>query len=588
MLSFPVRHILPQFIVYIIFDMFSHPWYGLNGVILEIFFVKTVVDAVEYNLDFKLIMLVIAAFTLYFVIFQFVYNFFIDVVWEKALLKMNYEAQLEFIASARKVDIKCFDDEKFYDGCMRSVAVFEEKLHETIHHFRLMLCMLLHFIFIVSLLWSVSIYIMLLMAATSAVSIFLDAKTNKINYNKYIENIKYEKKSNYIQRIFNGFGFAKDFRIYNKFSSLLTADYHRQNAKKQETAKKYRKPLFILDMLAGYFFGTFIYQGVLILIVSYQILAAKSLPYSSFAVIIPSTWALKGSMEGLGGVIAQFKILGKYTDDIKEFLNYKSELRATRANRPAPELPESIELQNVSFAYDDNIILKNISLKIQPYEKIAIVGENGAGKSTLIKLIMRLYDPKEGEILLNGRNIKEYDVDGYYDYFSTVFQDYKIFAVNIAENILTDKVKAEDENTIKTAANLSGFDKVPAFSNGTFASQISKEFYKDGLILSGGETQKLAISRAFTGKHPILILDEPSSALDPVSEAEINRKLLSHCADKTVIFISHRLSTTKMADRIIVISGGGIIEQGSHQELMLLGGRYAEMFNLQAKNYRQT
>ena len=586
MLSFPVKHILPQFIIYIILDMLSHPWYGLNGVILEILFVKVVVDAVQFNLDFNMIILIITAFTLYFIIFQFVYNFFTEVVWEKAKLKMNYKAQLKFIALAQKTDLKCFDDEKFYDDCMKSVAVFEEKLHETIHVFRFMLCMLLNFIFIVSLLSSISIYVMLLMFLTSAASIFLNAKTNKINYNKYMENIKYEKKTNYIRRIFNGYDFAKDMRIYNKFSDLLITDYHRQNSKKQEVVKKYRKPLFLFDMLTDYCFGSFIYQGVLILVISYQILVTKTLPYSSFAVIVPSTWALKGFMEGLFGVIPQFKILGKYIDNIKEFLNYKSELRTAQSIKSTPDSPELIELRNVSFGYDENIILKNISLKIQPREKIAIVGLNGAGKSTLIKLIMRLYDPQEGEILLNNKNIKEYDLDKYYNYFSTVFQDYKIFAANTAENILTDEVRTEDSNTIKTAANLSGFDKVLENSKENFTSQISKEFYKDGLILSGGEMQKLAISRAFTNKHPILILDEPSSALDPVSEAEINQKLLSHCKDNTIIFISHRLSTTKMADRIIVIIGGEIIEQGSHQELMALCGRYAEMFTLQAKNYK--
>ena len=584
MLGFPVRHILPQFIVYIIFDMLAHPWYGLNGIIVEIFFVKIVVDAVQYNLNFNMIMLVIGAFTLYFIIFQFVYNFFIDVVWEKAMLKMNYKAQLKFIALAQKADIKCFDDEKFYDNCMKSVAVFEEKLHDTIHHFRLMLCMLLNFIFIVSLLSSISIYVMLLMAGTSAVSIFLNAKTNKINYNKYMENIRYEKKSNYIWRIFNGYNFAKDLRVYNKFPDLLIADYHRQNAGKQETVKKYRKPLFWFDMLADYFFGSFIYQGVLILIIAYQILVAKSLPYSSFAVIVPSTWALKGFMEGLGGVIPQFKILSGHIDNIKEFLCYKSEIRTFESSQSTPDSPELIELRDVSFGYGSETILKNISLKIQPREKIAVVGLNGAGKSTLIKLIMRLYDPQEGEILLNNRNIKGYDIDKYYNYFSTVFQDYKVFAASAAENILTGEAGGEDAAT--AAARLSGFDKVLESSGGDLSSQISKEFHKDGLILSGGETQKLAISRAFTGKHPILILDEPSSALDPVSEAEINQKLLSHCTDNTVIFISHRLSTTKTADRIIVIIGGEIIEQGSHQELMALGGKYAEMFNLQAQNYK--
>jgi ATP-binding cassette subfamily B protein len=564
--------------------MISHPWYGLNGIILEIFFVKVVVDAVQYSQNFETIMLIITGFTLYFVICQFAYNFYIDIIWEKALLKMNYKAQLELIDIAKKTDIKCFDDEKFYDSCMKSVAVFEGKLAETMHYFRLMFCMILSFVFLLSLLFSLNIYIMLLMLGSSALSIFINAKTNKINYNKYLENIKYEKKSNYIKRIFNGHSFAKDLRIYNKFSNLLVLDYKTQNKGKKEVAKKYSKPLFIYKMLTEYLFGTCIYQGIIILIAAYFILVEKTLPYSAFAVIVPSTWALKGSMEEIGSIIPQFKILSKYIEDIKIFFNLKSELRTPEATKPAPNSPESIELCDVSFAYDNKTILKNISLTIQPREKIAIVGENGAGKSTLIKLIMRLYDPQSGGIFLNGVDIQEYDLDNYYNYFSTVFHDYKIFAANIAENVLTDNINEED--TVKNAINLSGFDKTLKSSGGNITSQISKEFDKNGLIFSGGETQKLAISRAFTKKHPILMLDEPSSALDPVSEAEINQKLLFHCGENTVIFISHRLSTTKMADRIIVIIDGEIKEQGSHAELMSFGGKYAEMFALQANNYK--
>ena len=242
----------------------------------------------------------------------------------------------------------------------------------------------------------------------------------------------------------------------------------------------------------------------------------------------------------------------------------------------------------MSFAYDENDkkALKNISLTIKPYEKVAFVGYNGAGKTTLTKLLMRLYDVSDGEILLNNVNIKDYKVKEYRNGFGAVFQDYQMFASSIGENVIMDEINQESKIQILNALHHSGFtDKLKSLEKGIETS-ITREFDDAGVNLSGGEAQKVAIARVFAKPCSVIILDEPSSALDPISEYNLNQTMMEATKNKTVIFISHRLSSTRMADKIYMFEKGEIIERGSHQELMEYNGKYAQMFNLQAAKYR--
>ena len=225
-------------------------------------------------------------------------------------------------------------------------------------------------------------------------------------------------------------------------------------------------------------------------------------------------------------------------------------------------------------------------MKIRAGEKIAIVGHNGAGKSTLIKLLLRLYDTTEGEIRLNGENVKSYRLSSYRGLYGTVFQDYRLFATNVAENVmLRGHLTDEDEARVEDALKQSGIsDKVHSLPEGIHTT-VTKEFDPDGAVFSGGEAQKISIARIFAGEQEIVILDEPTSALDPIAEQEMYPNMFEACKGKTVIFISHRLSSATVADKIVVIEAGEVIECGSHRELMTAGGKYAELFTTQAKRY---
>lgn len=249
---------------------------------------------------------------------------------------------------------------------------------------------------------------------------------------------------------------------------------------------------------------------------------------------------------------------------------------------------ESLEFRNVSFSYDgsEKYALKNISFKITKNQTVALVGHNGAGKSTLVKLILRFYDTTQGEILYNGINIKEYTLSSLRSRFSAVYQDYKVFALDIFENILCKEItdKNEEEKVI-SAEKASGIYEKVCMLPDREKTVLTREFDEKGIGLSGGEQQKIAIARIFYKDCPYIILDEPSANLDPVAEYELNLAISRYCHDKTVIFISHRLSTTRHTDKIFMMENGNITESGTHDELMQLNGKYAEIFNLQAGKY---
>ena len=272
------------------------------------------------------------------------------------------------------------------------------------------------------------------------------------------------------------------------------------------------------------------------------------------------------------------KLIEKYRDYLKREPNIKDGEKEASSTEP-----ETIELKNVNFTYKGNVAptLKNINMTLKPREKIALVGYNGAGKTTLASLLLRLYDVDSGEILIGGEDIRDFSLKSHRERFSAVFQDFQVFAATVGENVALET--EVDAKRAENALKKSGFSK--ELKDG-IDTPLLREFDDDGVLFSGGENQKVAIARAFYKKCPFVILDEPSANLDPIAEYNLNRSMMLAADDRTVIFISHRLSTTVNADRIYVMEKGQIIEQGTHKELMKLGGTYAYMFNLQAEKYK--
>ncbi len=308
-----------------------------------------------------------------------------------------------------------------------------------------------------------------------------------------------------------------------------------------------------------------------------------------------TVWQVGGSFHDILNGISNAYESNLYISTLFEFLKYKPKLVSPQNPRPFRIDPETkgldIEFRNVSFTYpgkdaEAEATLKDVSFTIRAGEAIALVGRNGAGKTTLVKLLTRLYDPDEGEILINGSNIKEYDLKEMRDQIGVIFQDFVNYYLSAYQNIGVGRVdQIENRALIESAACKSGADAVIERLPQGYDTVLGRWFEK-GAQLSGGEWQKIALARAFMRDARILILDEPTSSLDAHAEYEVFTNFRTLSRGKTSIFISHRFSTVRLADRIFVVENGSVTESGSHQELMELNGRYAELFNLQAEAYR--
>lgn len=298
---------------------------------------------------------------------------------------------------------------------------------------------------------------------------------------------------------------------------------------------------------------------------------------------------LRSLLEGQLSGFSQLANQAQYLEDLFGFFEIEPAIVSSPEALSFPEpLREGFVFENVSFRYDgsERWALRDVSLALRAGEALALVGENGSGKTTLVKLLTRLYDPTEGRILLDGRDLRDYSVEDLYRNIGVIFQDFVRYHLTAGQNIAVGRIEArEDAARIRAAAEAGMADEVIARLPAGYDQPIGKRF-RGGVDLSGGEWQKIAIARAYMRKAQVLVLDEPTAALDARSEYEVFQRFRELTEDKTAVLISHRFSTVRMADRIIVLAEGQVEAAGTHEELLAAGGRYAELFELQAEGYR--
>lgn len=391
------------------------------------------------------------------------------------------------------------------------------------------------------------------------------------------------RRQDYARRVFYQKEFAKEVRLSN--ISKVIFGYMKKSARDFETLLRKGNLRLELKRFLYNFPTNRLFPTLSQVYLAYRIVISHSMPVGDFFI---ANSAISQFSTGVNGVLSHisdiYGLCYKFRD-FRAFFEHEDKISKNENGMKAHA--GDIVLHNVSFRYEgaDQDAIRGVELSIKSGERIAVVGNNGAGKTTLVKLLMRLYDPDSGNILLNGINIKDYQLDSYRSCFGTVFQDYKPLAFSVAENVLCKPYEDRLEGTVVAALKKSGlWEKVSALPSG-IDTPLTREFDEDGIVLSGGESQKLAIAGIYARNCPIVILDEPSSALDPIAEKEMYRIMYRACEGKTMIFISHRLSSATEADRVLLMENGQIVEQGSHTELMQLDGRYAEMFRKQAEAY---
>lgn len=510
-------------------------------------------------------------------------NFMYAYVSPTASKKIEMMINKDLYSKAAAIDLACYDNPQFYDDYVWAVSSAPGRITAIINTLDAILGCIIGIVLGASYFLTQDTLGLVVVVISFFTTFFISKLQQKINFKRAERCRPHERKQDYIGRLLFLNDHSKEIRL-NDIINLLYDEYHKASLALANERKRDSKKQIILTILGSYIFNTFI-QSLYTLFLLFKTIVLKTISYGAIVVLYKSCGYVSGNMRNLASNLPKLQEHSRYIEKIRYFLEYDVKITSPEVPKMLDKNGGTIELKNVTFSYEEAPVLKNINMTIRRGEKIALVGYNGAGKTTLVKLIMRLYDPVEGEIRYQGNNIKDYRLKDYRDLFETVFQDFQLFAMSVGENITLDTVPI-DINRAEKAITTSGFsEKLNTMPFG-YSTPITREFDNNGALLSGGEEQKLAIARALYKNSPIIILDEPSSALDPVAEYNLNHTMLGLQNDKTVITISHRLSTTRMADKIYMLEKGEIIESGTHDELMKLNGKYAEMFKLQSQKYR--
>lgn len=555
--------------------------WGINNSV-GILFTKLLFDMLGNGTEFDSIMKLIVSYSIYLAAFYVFHVLYWYIFNPKIRTKLQYLLMSEMFGQAVRIDLEKYDDPDFYNGFIWAMDASIGHVSGIIEASGKIINRVVASFTLTGILMSVDPIMAFAVLAVSVIRMFLTSKRNKVNYAKKEEMNPLNKKDGYIARVFKLPDYAKDLRISHVSDNLLD-ELDKNTDEKVRVIKKYgNKSAWLWSVISSINEATTI--GLLVFML-YKVMVTKTVELGGFAVAVNAVWKMSWLMSDFVVQITKVHEDALYIEKMRTFMECEPEILDGECEADSFE---ELEIKDLSFSYvkTDKYALKNVNMKIRKGEKIAIVGYNGAGKTTLTKLIMRLYDAKEGEIFYNGKSLKEYTVESLRKNTAAVFQDYRIFAASIAENVVGGEFDAGDKDAVLTALGKSTFEDKLQKLEGGIDTLLTREFDKSGTQLSGGESQKVAIARAFYKDAGLIILDEPSSALDPNAEYELNRAIAEYAEGRAVIFISHRLSTTRHADRIYMFDSGELVECGTHEELMALGGKYAYMFDLQAENYR--
>lgn len=425
---------------------------------------------------------------------------------------------------------------------------------------------------------------LLVIAVTSIASFFASKRAAAWEYEHREEDEKYVAKLRDIRDKSESVAIAKDIRIFGLEDWLRDIHSGVLNLYWDFICRREKAHLFsdLADVFLSVARNAIAYGYLLALALG------QGLSASEFLLLFT---AVSGFTAWVTGILKQVAELRRESVDIslvREFLEYPEPFRFEGGKSVPHAQTYELRLENVSYRYPgaEKDTICNMNLTIHPGEKLAIVGLNGAGKTTLVKLLCGFLDPTEGRVLLNGQDIREFNRREYYSLFSAVFQEFSILDVTVAENV-SQQVEGTDEKKVWECIEKAGLTKaIQALPQG-LETHVGREVYLDGVLFSGGETQRLMLARALYKDAPILLLDEPTAALDPIAENDIYQKYDSMTAGKLSVFISHRLASTRFCDRILFLKDGVIAEEGTHDSLLSLGGDYAQLFEVQSRYYQE-
>lgn len=541
-------------------------------------------NALQEGVELRLILITLGwmvAFTLFDMLFQNIAACYFQLKYPVVEMYIHNMMQKKAV----EVDLACYENAEFFDTYVKASGNAVDRAYTVMYNFTDVLWVLIQAGAVCALVIAIDPIFILIAFLPFLCTLLIGKKRNRMNFDYDMRNKEVARQRDYVRRTFYLKDFSKEMRLTEMWKVMFRR-MHDSVAEMKDIVHKYGYKVMFFRYLYDVIYKVLVYSGTVIL-ASFKTLVLKTMLLGDCFVVINSINNIAGNINYMGNVFIKLDENSLYAENLRSFLEYDVRI-AEDENAPVVSSFQKLELKNLTFSYEGQAepALSDVNFTVNAGEKIAIVGHNGAGKTTLIKLLQRLYDPNGGEILVNGENIKTYRLSSYRGLFGTVFQDYCLFATTVAENVmLRGDITDEDREIVKDALIKAGiYQKIEQLPNGV-DSNVTREFDQEGAMFSGGEAQKISIARIFAGKQEIVIMDEPTSALDPIAEQEMYSNMFEACEGKTVIFISHRLSSATMADRVYLFENGKIIEQGTHKELLALNAKYADMWHKQADTY---
>lgn len=549
------------------------------------FFMRHVINAMEKEESYWSILTYVIIVAIVFGSMMLYENLLSGAIYPVDQTIVNKGLYRKLFRKSRNVELACFEDSDFYDKYTLAMEKADtriisttESLFKTIFGAIASVCA---FVFM----YQIDKISVLFIIFPVIGNFIFNRKLSRIDYERNKDMAPHNRRIAYINRVMYLPDYAKEMRLTGVFR-LMKHQYKEAIQGVSDVTRKYTKRAMILHWLYVMFTFTFIFEGLLIY-GAYRTLVTHSMSLAQLSVItsmmVSTTWILIGFTEALTELFKN----GLFVEYLRRFLEYKETIPEDHAGDDPGQEIQSIEFRDVSFSYKDVEVISHLSMEFRGGKTYALVGHNGAGKTTIIKLLLRFYDPTEGTILLNGRDIREYDLRKYRNLFATAFQDHRMFSMTVAENVIMgEPIPAEEQEArVTEALKLAGaYDKVQTLPKGIHTI-LTHEFDDKGAVLSGGEFQKIVVARAFVKECPFKVFDEPSSALDPIAEGTLFDNIYKTCENNTLVFISHRLSSVQNADWVYLLSDGTVKEEGTHRMLMDQHGIYADMYEKQATNY---
>ncbi|MCM1117988.1 MAG: ABC transporter ATP-binding protein/permease [bacterium] len=557
----------------------------LFSICYNVFFFAYFMDAVEKGKSIATVGRVLIVFILVNIVFELLNACYNQAYLPQSDVKLSLFLRNMIYGKIMTVDVECFDNPEYYDNVTFALNDLFNRVNSILNNIAQFISHSCCVIVLIGYFSQIDFAIVMISLLSVLTGLFFEPVINRYRYRYTNESLPYQRRYDYVKRISIQAEYAQELRTTNVkkvLHQMLDGAYGGLRA----LLKQYYRKITVLDSVQV-FFGFGIVSCVTTLISIHRILIDKSVTVAMFlplmGAIAQFTWRASSVISCFTDILNDTIYLNKFD----EFYRYEPKIISHREE--TVDTPFSgIKIDHLYFKYkkEEAYTLKDICMEIRPQQKIALVGYNGAGKSTLINLILRLYDPDQGSITYNGKDICDYSVKSYRSKYGIVFQDINVYAATVGQNIAMDTRVYPEEEMQRVLNLLRLKEKIDNYEDG-FNTQLTHELSDSGETLSIGQCQCLALARILIDpQKQIYILDEPTSALDPIAEEEFFKTVNRYLADKTVIYISHRFSASKIADRIYFMEKGQIVEQGTHDELILLGGKYADMFQLQAKYYR--